>query len=268
MKITLSHLKKMQRNDQKIACITAYDASFAYWANLAKVEVILVGDSLGMVVQGNETTLPVSLDEMVYHTKVVNKGLANSLLDSRSEGWKSWVIADFPFMTDASVEQSIHSAALLMKEGKANMVKLEGGDRVLPIIEKLSSLGVPTCGHLGLLPQSVERNGYKMAGKTQHSAEKIVQDAINLERAGADMLVLECVPGDLAERVTASIDIPVIGIGSGNKTDGQVLVMYDLLGITPGKMPSFAKNFLTESNSIFEALQKYVSDVKSRVFPS
>lgn len=265
MKITLSHLKKKQHSEEKICCVTAYDASFAYWANIAEADVILVGDSLGMVVQGHQTTLPVTLEEMIYHTRIVNRGVALSAQECQR--WQSWIIADLPFMSDSNVEQALDSAAKLMKEGLANMVKLEGGDRVLPIISRLSELGIPTCGHLGLLPQSVQRNGYQMAAKTKSSAEKLVQDAINLERAGADMLVLECVPSDVAARITDSIDIPVIGIGSGNQTDGQVLVMYDLLGITPGKTPSFSKNFLQETDSVQTALEKFVKDVKAARFP-
>lgn len=266
MNISLAHLKKMQQSEEKIACLTAYDASFAYWANEAHVEVILVGDSLSMVVQGHENTLPASMDDMVYHARAVRRGIERSRAEN-NQAWSAWCVVDMPFMSDATIETALVSASRLMKEGLANMVKLEGGDRVLGTVSKLAELGVPVCGHLGLLPQTVQKNGYQSAGKTPHSAEKLVQDAINLEKAGAEMLVLECVPSALAQKITESIDIPVIGIGSGGYTDGQVLVVYDVLGLTPGRVPSFSRNFLQDTQSIPEALCAYVSAVKSNSFP-
>lgn len=256
MSMTLAKLNKMHRDQEKIACLTAYDASMAHWAVDAGVDVVLVGDSLGMVVQGHQTTLPVTLDEMVYHTQLVQRG-------NRS----AWCIADLPFMSDCTLEQTLQSAARLMKEGQANMVKLEGGARVVTIINALAQIGVPVCGHLGLLPQSVEKHGYKVSGRDEDSAQKLLNEAQSLEAAGADMLVLECVPSALAKRITESLSIPVIGIGSGVDTSGQVLVLHDVLGITLGKVPKFSKNFLLESGSIQLAIKHYVDAVKSKTFP-
>lgn len=257
MAITLSKLKKMHLDKSKIVCLTAYDASFAHWVAEAGVEVILVGDSLGMVVQGHATTLPVTLDEMVYHTQMVQRG-----------NHQAWCIADLPFMTDTTVEQTMQSAARLMKEGGANMVKLEGGERVLESVAALSVLGIPVCGHLGLLPQSVEKYGYKVQGRDDESAQRLISEAKSLESAGAEMLVLECVPAVLAKTITEQLSIPVIGIGSGKDTSGQVLVLNDMLGITVGSAPKFSKNFMLQSSSIQQALANYVSEVKSEQFPS
>ncbi|GAB6069695.1 3-methyl-2-oxobutanoate hydroxymethyltransferase [Thiomicrorhabdus hydrogeniphila] len=257
MSITLSKLKKMHVTGEKITCLTAYDASFAHWIEQAGVEVILVGDSLGMVVQGHATTLPVTLDEMVYHTKMVQRG-----------NYQAWCIADIPFMSDCSVEQTLQSAARLMKEGGANMVKLEGGMRVVNTITALSEMGIPVCGHLGLLPQSVEKYGYKVQGKDDSSAQRLRDEALALQNAGADMIVLECVPQALAQEITELCSIPIIGIGSGVNTSGQVLVLNDMLGITVGNAPKFSKNFMAQTGSVQEALACYVSEVKKQKFPS
>ncbi len=256
MSITLASLKKMHRNQEKIACLTAYDASMAHWLVEAGIEVILVGDSLGMVVQGHATTLPVTLEEMIYHTQMVQRGNRGA-----------WCIADLPFMSDATLEQTLQSAARLMKEGAANMVKLEGGERVLNSVAALSRLGVPVCGHLGLLPQSVEKHGYKVSGRDVESAQKLMKEARDLEQAGAEMLVLECVPSQLAKQITEALSIPVIGIGSGNETSGQVLVLNDLLGITAGNTPKFVKNFMDGAGSIQAAIRNYVDEVKQQRFP-
>ncbi len=256
MRKTLSQLKKQYSNGEKIACLTAYDASSAYWVSQAGVDVILVGDSLGMVVQGHATTLPVTVDEMVYHTQMVQRG-----------NQQAWCIADLPFMSDASLEQALQASARLMKEGGANMVKLEGGERIVPIVEALSALGVPVCGHLGLLPQSVEKYGYQVKGRDESSAENLLKEAVALQKAGADMLVLECVPSALAQEITMQLEIPVIGIGSGVATSGQVLVYHDLLGLTVGKAPKFSKNFLAEADSVQAAIEAYVQAVNSQAFP-
>ena len=256
MRKTLSQLKKQYQNNDKIVCLTAYDASSAHWVAEAGVEVILVGDSLGMVVQGHTTTLPVSLDDMVYHTQMVQRG-----------NQQAWCIADLPFMADATLESALNASARLMKEGGANMVKLEGGERVVPIVNALSALGVPVCGHLGLLPQSVQKQGYKVKGRDASSAEHLLNEAIALQAAGVDMLVLECVPSKLAKQITGQLSIPVIGIGSGKDTSGQVLVYHDLLGLTVGKAPAFSKNFLVENASIQTAIQAYVKAVKAQTFP-
>lgn len=257
MPIALTNLKKMHQTGEKIACLTAYDAAFSHWCVDAGVDMILVGDSLGMVVQGHGTTLPVSLDEMVYHTQMVQR-----------VNHQAWCIADIPFMEDATLEKGLAAAARLMKEGGANMVKLEGCTHVLPLVSQLAQLGVPVCGHLGLLPQSVEKLGYKVQGRDEDSARALKRDALSLQSAGADMLVLECVPSWLAKEITETLDIPVIGIGAGKDTSGQVLVLHDMLGITVGKTPKFAKNYLAENDSIQAAIAAYVSEVKTGAFPT
>ena len=255
--VTLSKLKKAMHNGEKIAVLTAYDASQAHWVSQAGVDVILVGDSLGMVVQGHQTTLPVSLDEMVYHTQMVQRGNTGA-----------WCIADLPFMTDATLEQCLSSAMRLLKEGGANMVKLEGGKRVRSMVSALSELGVPVCCHLGLLPQSVNKNGYQVVGRDAHSATTLIEEAVMLEQCGAEMLVLECVPAQLAAEITQQLRIPVIGIGAGAQTSGQVLVYHDVLGLTLGKAPKFSHNFMLGAESIQQALASYVDAVKQGHFPS
>lgn len=257
-RISLSQLRQMKSEQNKIAVLTAYDASFSHVLEQAGVDVILVGDSLGMVVQGQESTLPVSVGDMVYHTANVVRGTE-----------RVFVIADMPFMSYANVEQAISNAAKLMAEGGAHMVKLEGGAVVVEIIQALTSRGIPVCAHLGLLPQSVHRiGGYRVQGRTEDDAKQLLEDAKLVQQAGADMLVLECVPAQLAKQVTEAVDIPVIGIGAGGDCDGQVLVLYDMLGITPGKRPRFSHDFVADTGSIPSAVAKYVQDVKAGVFPS
>lgn len=257
-RISLTTLRRMKQEGEKIAALTAYDASFARLVEAAGAEVILVGDSLGNVVQGCDSTVPVSLDDMVYHTKIVSNG---------SEG--ALIVADFPFLGYASPEQAVASAARLMKEGGAQMVKLEGGQVVLETVRRLASLSVPVCAHLGLLPQSVHKQGgYRVQGREAQAAEQMLADARALEEAGADLLVLECVPRALAAQISRSVSMPVIGIGAGPATDGQVLVLYDMLGITPGKRPSFSHDFLAETGSIEQALASYVGQVKAGQFPA
>lgn len=256
-RFTLTSLRKMKAEHNKIAVLTAYDASFSHVLEQAGVDVILVGDSLGMVVQGQESTLPVTIDDMVYHTQNVIRG---------SE--KVFVITDMSFMSYANAEQAIQNAARLMAEGGAQMVKLEGGAVVADTVKQLTERGIPVCAHLGLLPQSVHRlGGYRVQGRDAEDAEQLIRDAQLLQDVGADMLVLECVPADLAARVTAIVDIPVIGIGAGKDCDGQVLVLYDMLGLTPGKRPRFSHDFLADTGAIPAAISKYVQDVKSGQFP-
>jgi len=257
MRKTLSFLKKQYQSGQKITCLTAYDATYAHWVSESGVDMILVGDSLGMVVQGHQTTLPVSVDEMVYHTQMVQRG-----------NHQAWCIADMPFMSDTTLDSALTAASRLMKEGGANMVKLEGGERILKTVLALSEIGVPVCGHLGLLPQSVQKYGYKIQKNDPDSAQVLLDDALALQAHGAEMLVLECVPSELAEKVTSALSIPVIGIGSGRQTSGQVLVLHDMLGVTMGKSPRFSKNFLAESDSIQSALALYVHQVTTGEFPS
>lgn len=257
-RINLTHLRQMKEEQNKIAVLTAYDASFSHILEQAGIDIILVGDSLGMVIQGQETTLPVTVDDMVYHTANVIRG---------SE-W-AFVIADMPFMSYANVDKAIDNAGRLMAEGGAQMVKLEGGAEVTEIIQQLSQRGIPVCAHLGLLPQSVHRlGGYRVQGRTEESSQQVLDDALALQQAGADMLVLECVPADLAKTVTKTVDIPVIGIGAGGDCDGQVLVLYDMLGITPGKRPRFSHDFVADTGSVPAAIAKYVNDVKSGEFPT
>lgn len=255
---TLATLHKMKQAGEKFTCLTAYDASFATLLDEAGVEVLLVGDSLGMVVQGQATTIPVSVDEMVYHTANVCRGNRNAL-----------VMTDMPFMSDATPEQALNSAARLMKEGGAHMVKLEGGSVILDTVRRLADKGVPVCAHLGLLPQSVHKlGGYRVQGRDESAAIAMLEDAVALEKAGADILLLECVPRKLACEISKNVSVPVIGIGAGADCDGQVLVLYDMLGITPGKRPSFSRDFLAEGGSIEAAVRAYIDAVKGGSFPA
>jgi 3-methyl-2-oxobutanoate hydroxymethyltransferase len=255
--ITISTLQQLKQRGEKFAVLTAYDASFAQLIDEAGVEVLLVGDSLGMVVQGRESTIPVSMDEMVYHSSLVARAAKRAL-----------VITDLPFMSYATTEQALHNAARLMKEGGAQMVKLEGGALRLEVVRRLAENGVPICAHLGLLPQSVHKlGGYRVQGREAAVAEQMLADARALEQAGADLLVLECVPRALARQITEALTIPVIGIGAGADTDGQVLVLYDMLGITPGKRPSFSHDFLAEAGSVRGAIEIYASQVRAGAFP-
>lgn len=255
--ITLAKLTKMKQNNEKIVCLTAYDAAMAHLENQAGVDMILVGDSLGMVVQGHDTTLPVSLADMVYHCQMVQR-----------QNSHAWCIVDMPFMGDADVTTALNSATKLMKDGLANMIKLEGGTRVLAIISALSDLGVPVCAHLGLLPQQVAKSGYKVMGRDKESAKILLAEAKQIEKAGASMLVLECVPSALAKKIAEKLSIPVIGIGSGVDTDGQVLVVSDVLGMTIGNVPKFSKQYLNQkTGSILNALKNYVEEVRACKFP-
>lgn len=256
--MTVPRLREMKGEGEKIVALTAYDASFAAACDAAGVDIVLVGDSLGMVVQGHSSTLPVSIDEMVYHTAAVARGTNNALL-----------VADLPFMSFRNPEAALTSSARLMAEGGAAMVKLEGADYVLDVIDALARRSVPVCAHLGLTPQSVHKlGGYRVQGKTRAAGEQLVADANAVEGAGADLLVLECVPAALAKRITAEISIPTIGIGAGADCDGQVLVIYDMLGITPGKRPRFSKNFLAGNESIVDAIRAYASAVRKKEFPA
>jgi 3-methyl-2-oxobutanoate hydroxymethyltransferase len=254
-KITLISLHKLKTEAEKMTCLALYDAPMAAIAQNSGVELVLVGDSLGMTVQGHDSTLAVTTEQMVYHTQAVNRG-----------NDKSIIIADMPFMSYSTPEQAMANAGLLMQAG-AHMVKMEGGEWLAATVSKLNNRGIPVCAHLGLTPQSVNKlGGYCVQGREQAQAEKIIQDAKILAAAGADCLVLECVPTELTKEIVKQVDIITIGIGAGADTDAQVLVVNDILGITP-KPPKFCKNFLTESNSINEALTAYVTAVKSGEFP-
>ncbi|MDB2705187.1 3-methyl-2-oxobutanoate hydroxymethyltransferase [Pseudomonadota bacterium] len=257
-RLNLTQIRKMKAEQNKIAMLTAYDASFSYLLEQAGVDVILVGDSLGMVIQGQESTLPVTIDDIIYHTRNVIRGSESA-----------FVIADMPFMSYSDNGQAISNAARLMAEGGAQMVKLEGGSVIVDTVKQLTERGIPVCAHLGLLPQSVHRfGGYRVQGRETEAAQLLIDDAKALQAAGADMIVLECIPAPLAKQVTEIVDIPVIGIGAGNDCDGQVLVLYDMLGLTIGKRPRFSHDFLSDTGTIPAAITKYVQDVKSGQFPT
>lgn len=255
---TIEKLKKKKIAGEKLTCLTAYDASFAQLLDEAGVEIILVGDSLGMVVQGKETTLPVTVDEMIYHAAAVKRGAP-----------EAFIVVDMPFMSYNSPDEALLNAGKLMKQSGVNMVKLEGGKSQLDTVRKLSDFGIPVCAHLGLLPQSVHKtSGYRVQGLEENDANILFDDALSLQDAGADMLVLECVPAALAKSISESLDIPVIGIGAGVDCDGQVLVLYDILAISKGKRPKFSKDFLIGQNSVLDALKSYVAAVKAAEFPA
>jgi 3-methyl-2-oxobutanoate hydroxymethyltransferase len=253
--VTLHTLRKLKAEGKKSSCIALYDAPMATLAEKNGVEIVLVGDSLGMTVQGYDSTLPVTIDDMAYHTAAVKRG-----------NQKSLIIADMPFMTYSSPEQAAANAGLLMQAG-AHMVKLEGGDWLCETVSLLNNCGIPVCAHLGLTPQSVHKlGGYRVQGREQQQAETIINDARALADAGADLVVLECVPAELGKKITEQVDIITIGIGAGADTDSQVLVVNDLLGITASP-PKFSKNFLEGNNSIGDAIGQFVAEVKSGEFP-
>ena len=255
-KTTIHQLQKMKQDGQKFATITAYDATFAKLFDDEGIPAILIGDSLGMVIQGHSDTLPVTIDEMAYHTRCVRRGTSNAL-----------VIADLPFMTYVDTASACQNAAKLMAAG-ASMVKIEGGEWLCDTVKQLNRNGIPVCGHLGLTPQSVHVfGGFRVQGRDLDQAEEIYRSALALQAAGIQLLVLECVPAALAERITKALRIPVIGIGAGNGTDGQVLVMQDAIGITSGYTPKFTKNFLAEADSIQGAIALYMQQVADGTFP-
>ncbi|UQY44912.1 3-methyl-2-oxobutanoate hydroxymethyltransferase [Mixta hanseatica] len=254
---TISHLRQWKQAGKKFASITAYDFSFARLFADEGMQVMLVGDSLGMTVQGHESTLPVTVDDIAYHTAAVRRGAPHCLL-----------LADLPFMSYATPQQTCENAGQLMRAG-ANMVKLEGGAWLADTVRMLTERAVPVCGHLGLTPQSVNIfGGYKVQGRDSEAADRLLADAQALEAAGAQLMVLECVPVALAQRVTQALNIPVIGIGAGNVTDGQILVMHDAFGITGGHIPKFAKNFLAETGDIRAAVRQYIQEVEEASYPA
>jgi 3-methyl-2-oxobutanoate hydroxymethyltransferase len=255
--LTTRHLKEMKSAGRKISVLTSYDASMTRLIEEAGVEVLLVGDSLGNVIQGHESTLPVTVDEMVYHTHNVARARQRALL-----------VADMPFMSYRTPELALESAGRLMKEGGAHMVKLEGGAPQLEVIRRITDQGIPVCGHLGLIPQSVHKlGGYRVQGREAERAKAMMQDARALQQAGIDMLVLECVPSPLAAQITQALEVPVIGIGAGVACDGQVLVVYDMLGMNP-RPPRFVKDFLAQGGSILQAFKDYVAAVREGRFPT
>ncbi|MFK8026934.1 MAG: 3-methyl-2-oxobutanoate hydroxymethyltransferase [Gammaproteobacteria bacterium] len=254
--VTINQLQKMRDNNEKIACLTAYDAAFAKLLDQAGMDVILVGDSLGMVIQGNTSTVSVTMDDMIYHTECVSGAVHHSL-----------VIADMPFMSYSNIDSALYNATRLMQEGGAQMVKLEATQRQTEIVEELSACGIPVCAHLGLRPQYIHKlGGYLAQGTDSDSAKELLLTSTALEAAGADILLVECIPAKLAAEITKTVNIPVIGIGAGKDCDGQILVLQDVLGITPGKTPPFAKNYM-QSCSIQDAVAQYIKEVKSNDFP-
>jgi 3-methyl-2-oxobutanoate hydroxymethyltransferase len=256
-KVTIPYLNQLKQQGEKFACLTAYDFTFARLQENAGVEVILVGDSLGMVIQGYDTTLPVTVKDIEYHAAIVNRGIRNSML-----------MLDMPFGSLNSQQQALDNATHLIKKTGAQVVKLEGGIAQIKTVETLRKNCIPVCAHLGLQPQSVHKmGGYRVQGRDHDSAIEMKDTALQLQEAGADLLLLECVPAQLATDITHLLQIPVIGIGAGVDCDGQILVMQDILGITDGKIPSFAKNFMQDQDDIKSAFSAYVSEVKNKSFP-
>jgi 3-methyl-2-oxobutanoate hydroxymethyltransferase len=255
--ITLTTLHGLKARGEKIAMLTCYDATFAQAASSAGVEMLLVGDTLGMILHGHDSTLPVQVEDVAYHTECVRRGNVGA-----------FIVADLPFMSYATVEQALQNAGRLMKAG-AHMVKLEGDRWLAESVKRLTQNGVPVCAHLGLTPQSVNvLGGFKVQGRDPVRARQLIEDAITLEEAGAAMLLVECLPSPLAEQLSQAVRIPVIGIGAGAGTDGQVLVLHDMLGLSlTGHTPKFVRNFLAGQDSIQSALQSYVAAVKSSEFP-
>jgi 3-methyl-2-oxobutanoate hydroxymethyltransferase len=257
MRITLSTLQKMVQEGSKIAMLTCYDASFAAVLEEAGVDSLLIGDSLGNVLQGHESTLPVTLRDIVYHTECVARGSK-----------RAFIVGDMPFGSfQVSPEETLRNAAQIMAAG-AHMVKIEGGRPMLETIEFLTERGIPVCGHLGLTPQSVHQiGGYKVQGKGETESQRLLREAKQLEQAGAGMLVLEAIPAVLARDVTAAVTIPTIGIGAGVDCSGQVLVLHDMLDVYPGKKAKFVKNYMRPGGSIQGAVELYVKEVRARTFP-
>ncbi|MBA3580827.1 MAG: 3-methyl-2-oxobutanoate hydroxymethyltransferase [Gammaproteobacteria bacterium] len=256
--VTVKTLRDMKSSGEKIAALTAYDASFAALLDDVGVDIQLVGDSLGNVIQGLDSTLPVSVDDMIYHARAVATQCRHGLR-----------MVDMPFMSYWSIDTALQNAARLMKEGGAQMVKLECTQAQEAIIRALVNEGIPVCAHLGLRPQSVHKlGGYRVQGRDAAAAEAMLIEAQRLQDAGADVLLLEAVPASLAAQITQQVEVPVIGIGAGSDCDGQVLVLYDILAITPGKRPKFSKDFLANGGDIRAAIQTYVNDVKAKRFPS
>ena len=256
--INVSTLQRMKADGDKIACLTAYDASFAALIDAARVDVVLVGDSLGMVIQGHDTTVPVTVDHVIYHSKAVARGLRHAFL-----------MVDMPFMSYTSNDQALTNAVRLMQEGGAMMIKLEGGEGQVEIVEHLARHDIPVCAHLGLKPQSVHKiGGFRVQGREPDKASEMVAAAKRLQDAGADLVLLECVPNEVGEAVTKKLEVPVIGIGAGPQVDGQILVLYDMLNITRGRLPRFVRNFQQGLDSPSAAVEAYVAAVRSGEYPA
>jgi 3-methyl-2-oxobutanoate hydroxymethyltransferase len=256
--VTLTTLARMKADGEKIACLTCYDASFAVLMDAADVDIVLVGDSLGMVIQGHDTTVPVTMDQMAYHSAAVARGLHRPFL-----------IGDLPFMSYPTRELALSNSVRLMQEGGAQMVKLESGGKQTEIVEFLASHDIAVCAHVGLKPQSVHKTGgFRVQGRERETAARLVDEAKRLEAAGADIVLLECIPAALGKAITAELHVPVIGIGAGPDTDGQILVTYDILDITTGRKPRFVRNFMDGAANNLDALQRYVRAVKQHEYPA
>lgn len=258
-RVTVPELRRMKDRGERIAVVTAYDATFARMLDEGGADVLLVGDSLGMVVQGLDTTLPVTLDEMIYHCRAVARGARRAL-----------IVGDMPFMSyQVSAEDALRSAGRFLAEGGAHAVKLEGGEAMAPTIARLVAIGIPVMAHVGLTPQSVHAmGGFKVQGRGEDDADRVLRDARAVAAAGAFSVVLEGIPSELAARVTAAIDVPTIGIGAGPSCDGQVLVSYDLLGLTADLKPKFVKRYAELFTEGREATERYVAEVRSGAFPA
>jgi len=256
-RVTVKTIRGMKKDGDKIASLTAYDASFARVIDEQGVDIILVGDSLGMVMQGYDSTVPVTVDDIIYHSRSVVPQCKRAL-----------VMADLPFMSYTNPTQAISNAARLMQEGQAHIVKLEGGEAQLDTVRHMTRHGVPVCAHLGLTPQTVHKlGGYRVQGRDERVAKQMLTDALALQDAGADAVVLECVPVDLAEQLTQELEIPTIGIGAGRNCDGQVLVLQDMIGIS-SLAPKFSMSFLKDGRNIPEAIKAYVDAVRDVSFPT
>jgi len=256
-KIRLSNLKRCKAEGKKFVALTSYDASFAQISDEAGIEILLVGDSLGNVIQGHDSTVPVTIDQMMYHVTAVARGNQQAM-----------IMADMPYMTYTSETAALENATQLMQAG-AHIVKLEGGAWLAPIVQRLTECGIPVCGHIGLTPQSVDKlGGYKVQGTDQSGADTLKSDAQALQSAGIDLLVMECIPSDLASEITAELSIPTIGIGAGADTDAQVMVLHDILGLKTRPTPKFVKNFLADAGSIEDAISAYASAVRNGQFPA
>ena len=256
--VNVATLAKMKEEGEPIACVTAYDASYAALVDAAGVDLVLVGDSLGMVIQGHDTTVPVTVDDIIYHTKIVARGLRRAFL-----------VSDMPFMSYTNPDQALQNAVQMMQEGGAMMIKLEGGAGQLEIVEHLARHDIPVCAHLGLKPQSVHKiGGFRVQGRDAKQATKMIDSAKRLQDIGADLVLLECVPNELGEKIRAAIELPVIGIGAGPNVDGQILVLYDILDITQGRTPKFVRNFMSGNDSPLAAIRSFVKSVKEREYPA
>src|SRR3954452_11492889 len=256
--VSLGTLDRMKREGEKIACLTCYDASFAVLVDAADTDLVLVGDSLGMVLQGYDTTVPVTMDDIVYHCKAVARGLH-----------RPYLMADLPFASYPTREIALKNSVRIMQEGNAAMVKLESGPNQLEIVEFLAKHDIAVCAHLGLKPQSVHKTGgFRVQGREADAAELMMANAKRLEDAGADIVLLECIPSELGKQISDALHVPVIGIGAGPDTDGQILVLYDILDITTGRKPRFVKNFMEGAGTNQQALGNYVKAVRDGRYPA